>query len=45
VWLVVYRCYVATLGVSIFFTVCVIVSKRFFWQAVNIDLVPCTLAF
>lgn len=34
VWLVVYRCYVCTLGVSIFFTVCVIVSKRFYWQAV-----------
>ena len=33
VWLMVYRCYVATLGVATIFQVCVIVSKKFFWQA------------
>lgn len=33
VWLIVYRCYVATLGVAIIFHTCVIVSKKFFWQA------------
>lgn len=33
VWLVVYRCYVATLGVAIVFHACVIVSKKYFWQA------------
>ena len=33
VWLIVYRCFVATLGISTFFQICVIMSKRFFWQA------------